>query len=357
MTRLEVARELEAAASAPRAPDLPADLVDTLGDLFPAHALEGPDPAVARLLAVVLATADEPLLRPLAALVLRRPLLAAVAALGTSGPAPLDILRPGERVLLGTARGRDALEVLLAGRIEPLAAWVRTTVLDADAFVATTWDVPLADVRGLERLVGRLAAQTELLPPGGIRAQVAREWISELVAQSLDDAVPFADVVRVVGEGLLRCEAPVLLWHAVQQLAVVVEGDQALARAVLRRCLPVAGSEVGHVPAAAAAPFLGQLSPRQAAALLDELAPALSPAAWSAISSSFLADAFRRSWRPWREHVRRWAQEDDAGRALAAVSGIRAAGVREPGVLDWFTAAPSSDVRRACRHALSAGAA
>jgi hypothetical protein len=356
VTRLEVARRIGRWARQGDDPRLPRRLWDRLEELFPPLGQEPPDRKVVQLVACVLAQADAEVLEPLMDLALRRPLLAVVVRPGAT--VPDDILRPGERVLLGTARGRDALAALLAGRIGPVTAWLRRTVLDPDAFVATTWDVPLADTVGLAGLVDRLATATEALPPGPVRAQVAREWISELSAESLVDDVPFADVVRCVGLRLLTHTAPVLLWHAAQQLALVIDDHPLLSKAVVRRCLPVAEVEAGLSPAVAAVPFLHALTARQAAALLDSLAPDLPACVWPVVADEFLALAFRRSWSGWRPHVRRWATTDDTARSLAALTAIRRAGVPERVAIEWFTDAPAPAVRAAARAALpDAGAA
>ncbi|CAA9551538.1 MAG: hypothetical protein AVDCRST_MAG79-2741, partial [uncultured Thermoleophilia bacterium] len=318
VTRLEVARRVERWARRPDETWLPQRLWDRLEELFPPLGQQPPDRDVVRLLACVLAEAEPELLQPLMDLALRRPLLAAVSRPGAT--VPDDILRPGERVLLGTARGREALGALLDGRVAPVSAWLRRTVLDPDAFVATTWDVPLADTIGLAGLVDRLATATETLPPGPVRAQVAREWISELSAGSLVDDVPFSEVVRCVGLRILTHKAPVLLWHAAQQLALVIDDHPLVAKALIRRCLPVVEVEAGLSPAVAAAPFLRALTVRQAAALLDNLAPDLPAAAWAVVADEFFAPAFRRNWRSWRPHVRRWATADDTARSLAVLT-------------------------------------
>lgn len=356
VTRREVARQIELWARGVEDPGLPGDVCDALEDLFPVRGDVPPDATVVRLLWRAFAVDDPRRFRALVALALRRPLLAAVAAAAATG-SPAEILRPGERVLLGTRRGREALEAFVAGDIGPALAWLDRTVLDADAFVATTWDRPVADVEGLGRLIDRLAAATESLPPGAVRAQVAREWISELAADGLEGSVPFTEVARVVGLRLLGSRAPILLWHAAQQLSLVVSGDPMLAKAVLTRCLPVVEVEAGRSPAAAAAPFLAELTPRAATSLLEGLADRLTSAAWEIVASAFLAPAFRRSWPAWRETVRRWAEGDDEARALAALAGVRAAGFPERAALEWFRAAPSPAVRAACRAALEIGAA
>src|SRR4029079_18261843 len=124
----------------------------------------------------------------LLALALRRPVLATILERVDEGQSvPLAILRPGCRVMLGTASGGDALRALVAGDLDPTARWLDNAVVDIDAFAATTLDVPLGDVAGLADLVARLVLETETLPPGRARARVADEWVSEVTVDSLDD--------------------------------------------------------------------------------------------------------------------------------------------------------------------------
>ena len=177
-------------------------------------------------------------------------LLAVLLEPAEESATPDAILRPGERVLLGTAGGREALRALLDGRVDVLTSWLERTVLDPEAFLGTTWDVPLLDVGGLAGLVRRLVADTELLPPGAARAMVADEWVAELATDSLPDDSTFGEVVRAIGEPLLESDAPVLLWHAVQELAIVTEDDPRAGRA-RAGALPadVGDAEQGRCPA------------------------------------------------------------------------------------------------------------
>ena len=189
-------------------------------------------------------------------------MLAAVAPRAAHGDVPTVILRPGCRVLLGTEGGRAALEAMLAGRAEPLRDWLERTVIGRDAFAATTLDVPLGNIAGLARLVDRLVLETERLPPGRARARVADEWISEVLVDCLDDeAPPYTELVRIVGERLLESDSPALLWHAAKQLSLVAPDDPALAERVLTplpaarapRGRPLARRRGGAVPAGPAA--------------------------------------------------------------------------------------------------------
>jgi hypothetical protein len=216
-----------------------------------------------------------------------------------------------------------------------MSAWLERTVLDADAFHGTTWDVPLLDVEGLARLVRKLVHDTELLPPGPARAMVASEWVTELAIDSLPDQSTFTEVVRAIGELLLESDAPILLWHAVQELAVVLEDDPALAERVLERCLPVGTSEHGRCPAVAAAPLLGELPVGDAAALLERISPDLDGACWAAVEDYLGRDLAVR-WLEWRPHVRRWAGGPDRARAEAMRRAVELAGAPEREALAWF---------------------
>ncbi len=249
VTRLEVARRADLWMSTVRLEDedWPEGLLDALTELFPLAASEPPDP---RSVHAALAALD---LEPAhASIVLgistRLVLLAVLLEPAEESATPDAILRPGERVLLGTAGGREALRALLDGRVDVLTAWLERTVLDPEAFLGTTWDVPLLDVGGLEGLVRRLVADTELLPPGAARAMVADEWVAELATDSLPDDSTFGEVVRAIGEPLLESDAPVLLWHAVQELAIVTEDDPAAGGARARALPADVGGGAGPLP-------------------------------------------------------------------------------------------------------------
>jgi hypothetical protein len=299
-------------------------VVTAMRHLFPVGSRRAPDPAVIDLTVKALARhdgawEDDALL----ALALRRPVLAAVITRMEHGkPAPLDILRPGCRVMLGTQTGLEALRSLVDGDLMPAAGWLDRAVLDEDAFAATTLDVPVSDLAGLGELVDRLVRETETLPPGRARAAVADEWINEVMVDTLDDDTPFTEIVRVVGERLLESDAPALLWHAAKQLSLVAGGDRRVAERVLERCLPLARLEDARSPAAAAAPFLTVLPPERAAAMIEELAPRLDDDGWDAIARTFLARAFRTQWPEWRDYAERWQAGGDAGLARAASSAL-----------------------------------
>ena len=225
---------------------------------------------------------------------------------------------------------------LLDGRVDVLTAWLERTVLDPEAFLGTTWDVPLLDVGGLAGLVRRLVADTELLPPGAARAMVADEWVAELATDSLPDDSSFGEVVRAIGEPLLESDAPVLLWHAVQELAIVTEDDPELAERVLERCLPMSDAEQGRCPAAAAAPLLGNFAVDDAADLLDRVSPRLDADAWDAIAREYLGRELAAHWLDWRPHVQRWATAPDRTRADAVRRAVELAGTPEREALAWF---------------------
>ncbi len=299
-------------------------LVRAMRHLFPVDSRRAPDPSVVEL-ALQALNRDDDLWTgdALLALALRRPVLATVIGRAERDePVPLDILRPGCRVMLGTNGGRRALRSLVDGDLAPAARWLDTTVLDDDAFSATTLDVPVSDLAELGVLVDRLVRETESLPPGRARASVADEWVYEVMVDTLDDDTPFTEIVRVVGERLLESDAPALLWHAAKQLSLVAGGDRRVAERVLERCLPLARLEDGRSPAAAAAPFLTVLPPDHAAAVIERLAPRLDEDGWDAIARAFLARAFRTRWHDWSEYAARWQACDDPGLARAATSAL-----------------------------------
>ncbi len=293
-------------------------------DLFPVGSTRAPDAAIVELVLTTLVGSASDQVPALLALALRRPVLAAIVTRLEGGhDLPLTILRPGCRVMLGTASGRAALQALVEGDIEPAARWLDRTVLDPEAFFATTLDAPLLDLAGLGDLVDRLVQETELLPAGRARARVADEWVSEIMVDSLDDDTPYTEIVRVVGERLLESDAPALLWHAATQLSLVAGGDRRVAERVLERCLPLGRLEDGRSPASAAAPFLAVLPPDRAAALLERLASSIDADGWDAVARTFLAGAFRKSWSDWRPHATRWLdQVPDAGLARAASTAL-----------------------------------
>jgi hypothetical protein len=285
-----------------------------------------PDPEDA-LLAVVraaLETPDDALARRLFGLAVRRPILAAIAAVDAED-VPDQVLRPGERILLRTAGGRLALEAMLRGDVAPMVRWLDRTLLGDDAFSATTWDVPLIDLTGLERLVDALCVATERLPFGEARAQAAEEWISELALDSLGD-VPSTVIARTVGDRLLCSSAPVLLWHAATQLALVADGDEDTVRRVVRRCLSVSEDEAGHVPSLAAAPLLHELPVLAAAALVDSLRAELGDASYAALERGFLVAALRDAWSAWRPQSVRWVAGPEPRLALAVLRAGERAG-------------------------------
>lgn len=329
-------------ASAPSAPEA------ALRRLFPPYPADEPDADVVRLLRQALAM-DEYAAESVTALAERRALLEAVITLAPGDDVADVILRPGERILLGTIGGRNALTSLLAGNPHPFVDWLGRTVVDDDAFTSTTSDVPLHDLGNLHELIVRLADATEGLTPGRLRVMVADEWVAETTVAALDDAVPFADVARAIGEALLDRDAPILLWHAAHELALVTEDDPDLRTRVLDRCLEVGDAEDGRCPAEAAARLLFELSPTGAIRTLDAVAPRLDAAAWRAIGRGFLRSAIATQWHEWRETVQRWAGEDDVRRALTAFDALVRAPVVEPGALAWFTDSPVEGVRLACR--------
>jgi hypothetical protein len=314
----------EAAAEADELGPSSNPVVAAMRHLFPVGSRRAPDPAVVDLTAKALARDDDSWEGDaLLALALRRPVLVAVIARAERGePLPLDILRPGCRVMLGTPSGLAALRALVEGDLDPAAGWLDRAVLDEEAFAATTLDVPVSDLAGLGELVDRLVRETESLPPGRARAVVADEWINEVMVDTLDDDTPYTEIVRVVGERLLDSDAPALLWHAAKQLSLVAGGDRRVAERVLERCLPLARLEDARSPADAAAPFLTVLPPERAAALIEELAPRLDEDGWDAIARTFLARAFRTQWPEWRETAGRWQESEDAGLARAATSAL-----------------------------------
>ncbi len=327
------------------------DAYGALARLFPSYPAPDPDRAVVRLLMQAL-TLPNPVGDALTAIAVRRALLEAVVEL-EPGEAVVDvILRPGERILLGTTGGRGALGAILHDDAEPFVRWLDRTVLDPDAFASTTSDVPLHDLGNLEELIERLGSATEALAPGPARVMVADEWVAEATVAALTDDVPFADVARTIGETLLRRTAPILLWHAAHELALVAEDDPDLQSAVLERCLTVGVCEAGRCPAEAAAPLLGELGVQSAVRTLDTLAPRLSPSAWEAISKGFLRRELATQWHDWRDDVRRWSTEDDADRALAALDALVRAPAPEPGAIAWFTDSACQPVREASRRRL-----
>jgi hypothetical protein len=117
--------------------DLDSAAARALIRLFPPYPADTPDPAVVELLLHALRLDDETG-DALAELAGRRALLEAVVTLDP-GHAVLDaILRPGERVMLGTPGGRAALIAILNDDPTLFATWLGRTVLDPEAFNATS---------------------------------------------------------------------------------------------------------------------------------------------------------------------------------------------------------------------------
>ncbi len=346
VTTLETGRRIERRHA--RDVDIPASARTALMEVFPPYPASAPDPDIVRLILRAL-EADEPADEALIAVTHRRPLLEAVVTLDPDDALVETILRPGERVLLGTPGGRRALAALLEGDGGPFEDWLDRVVLDAEAFAGTTGDVPLLGLEDLDALVRRLALATETLQPGPARVMVADEWVAETTVAALAEDVPLPEVARVTGEVLLERSAPILLWHAAHELALVAEDDPALALTVLQRCLPVGTAEAGRCPAEAAAPLLGELAPTAAVDVLDGLAPRLDADAWAAIARGFLRSALSSTWADWRDPVRAWADGDDTVRAVAVVDALVRGGAPEPGALAWFIDAPVPAVRAACR--------
>lgn len=322
-----------------------------LVDLFPPYRAADPAPAAVRLLMRAL-TCDDLESDALVAIARRRDLLQAVLVLDPDSAVIDVILRPGERVMLGTSGGRKALVAILAGDPEPFLAWLQRTMLDPNAFASTTSDVPLHDLQNLRELITLLASATESLAPGASRVMVADEWVAETTVAALADDVPFAEVARAIGETLLTHTSPILLWHAAHELAVVAEDDPDLRDAVLSRCLTVGTSEAGRCPAEAAAPLLGELGTHAAEQTLNALAPRLDGPAWQAISKTFLRRELATCWHNWREPVQRWASEDNPERALAVLDALLRAPAPEIGAVAWFTESDARRVRTVCRSRL-----
>lgn len=331
--------------------DVPSLARDALTLLFPPFPGGEPDRAIVHLLVCALETpgfAGD----VLTAVASRRALLEAVITLEPSDAVADIILRPGERVMLGTAGGRQALTDLLAGDPQPLIDWLDRTVLDADAFASTTNDVPLHDLNNLRDLINRLSQATEALSPGCARVMVADEWVAETTVAALGDDVPFADVARAIGETLLEQTAPILLWHATHELALVAEDDPELRNAVLRRCLVIADCEAGRCPAEAAAPLLAELGTRGAIRTLDALAPDLTSGSWRAINKKYLRRELADHWHDWRDEVQRWAASGNPNRALAAFDALLRAPAPETGAIAWFVDSSDPDIRATCRSRL-----
>jgi hypothetical protein len=328
--------------------DLDSEAVSVLVRLFPPYPADAPDPAVVELLLHALRMDDE-VGDALAQIAGRRALLEAVVTLEPGDEVLTAILRPGERVMVGTQGGTKALVALLNDDPEPFAAWLTRTVIDPEAFSATTGDIPILDLESLRRLITDLANATEALAPGGARVMVADEWVAETTVAALSDDVTFAEVARTIGETLLDHEAPILLWHAAHELALVAEDDPDLRDAVLRRCLPRSESEGGRCPAEAAAPLLRELGTRGAIRFLGSAQSEFDGDAWRAIGTAYLRRELATQWHDWRDEIERWANEDDAGRALAAFDALLRSPAPESGAIQWFTGSSVPAVRTACR--------
>jgi len=328
--------------------DLDSEAVSALVRLFPPYPADGPDPAVVELLLHALRMDDEAG-DALAQIAGRRALLEAVVTLEPGDEVLTAILRPGERVMVGTQGGTKALVALLNDDPEPFVSWLGRTVIDPEAFSATTGDIPILDLESLRRLITDLANATATLAPGGGRVMVADEWVAETTVAALSDDVTFAEVARTIGETLLDHEAPILLWHAAHELALVAEDDPDLRDAVLRRCLPQSESEGGRCPAEAAAPLLRELGTQGAIRFLESAQAELDGDAWRAIGNAYLRRELATQWHDWRDEVERWANEDDAGRALAAFDALLRSPAPESGAIQWFTGSSVPAVRTACR--------
>lgn len=346
VTTLEVGRRLDRQRRELELLESPA--ADALVRLFPPYPADEPDQATVYLLLLALAMDDEAG-DALTHIALRRALLEAVVTLEADEAVREAILRPGERVLLGTQGGTRALEALLNDDPRPFAEWLGRNRLDPEAFSTATVDVPILDLDSLCAVVERLADATERLAPGVARVMVADEWVAETTVAALTDDVSFGEVARAIGETLLRREAPILRWHAAMELAVVAEDDPDLRDAVLRRCLPQSESEGGRCPAEAAAPLLRELGTIGAIRFLDALAPDLDGDAWRAIGTAYLRRELADRWHDWRDTVERWAAEDDAGRALAVLDALLRTPAPEEGAVAWFVRSDSATVRAACR--------
>ena len=118
---------------------------------------------------------------------------------------------------------------------------------------------------------------------------------------ALSDDVTFAEVARAIGEELLDRDAPILLWHAAHELALVDEDDPDLRAAVLHRCLPHSESEGARCPAEAAAPLLRELGTRGAIRFLADAQPDLDGDAWRAIGTAYLRRELATQWHEWRD--------------------------------------------------------
>ena len=328
--------------------DLDSTAARALIRLFPPYPADAPEPAVVELLLHALRL-DPETGDALAAIAGRRSLLEAVVTLAPGDSVLNAILRPGERVMLGTRGGTAALIAILNDDPEPFALWLGRTVIDPDAFSATTGDIPILDLDSLRRLIGQLADATETLAPGTARVMVADEWVAETTVAALSDDVTFAEVARAIGEELLDRDAPILLWHAAHELALVAEDDPDLRAAVLHRCLPHSESEGARCPAEAAAPLLRELGTRGAIRFLAHAQSDLDGDAWRAIGTAYLRRELATQWHEWRDEVERWAAADDAGRALAAFDALLRSPAPEPGAIEWFTESPVPAVRAACR--------
>ena len=159
-------------------------------------------------------------------------------------------------------------------------------------------------------------------------------------------------LARTIGETLLEQSAPILLWHAAHELALVAEDDPELRSAVLHRCLVRADCEAGRCPAEAAAPLLAELGTRGAIRTLDALAPDLTSSSWRAINKKFLRRELADHWHDWRDDVQRWAAAGDPNRALAAFDALLRAPAPETGAIAWFVSSADTDIRATCRSRL-----
>ena len=339
VTRLEVARRADLWMSTVRLEDedWPEGLLDALTELFPLAASEPPDP---RSVHAALAALD---LEPAhASIVLgistRLVLLAVLLEPAEESATPDAILRPGERVLLGTAGGREALRALLDGRVDVLTSWLERTVLDPEAFLGTTWDVPLLDVGGLAGLVRRLvrrhgaAAARRGARDGGRR--VGRGARHRLAARTTPPSA------RSCARSASRC------WRATRRCCCGTPCRSSpssprttpqLAERVLERCLPMSAARAGPLP--------GRPPPRRCSATSPWTTPptcwtacrrSSDADAWDAVAREYLGRELAVHWLDWRPHVQRWATAPDRTRSAAVRRAVELAGTPEREALAWF---------------------
>ena len=261
-------------------------------------------------------------------------LLAALLEPAEQGTTPDAVLRPGERVLLGTPGGRAALRALLDGDVDPMASWLERTC-SSRCLPRHDVDVPLLDVDSLTRLVRQLVHDTESAP-GPARAMVAGEWVAELATDSLPDESTFPEVVRAIGELLLDSDAPILLWHAVQELALVAEDDPRLAERVLERCLPCADAEHGRCRPWPPRRCWRAGGGRRRRAARPHL-PALGAGSWDAVAQQFLGRELAVHWVDGAPTSTLGPPATARLRADAVRRAVELAGTPERAALGWFS--------------------